>query len=330
MNGADAPRWAVTGAGGFVAQHLLPRLLRRGPVLALCRPGGRRPRPVPAAPHPLRVVEVELRDEVGLRRALAGEALTGLVHLGAAASGQGEGRSIDEINVDGAIFAANALWASAGSAARGGSAGNPKSPGRPAFVQLSTGYVYGETPGPADEDHPLQPIGAYARSKAEAEQALRAAAAGRPLLCLRAFNHAGPGQGPGYALPDWAAALASGAPTLHTGWLGALRDISDVGALAAAVDQLCATPAGWPPALNLCRGASISMGEALRDLVALSGRTGEISVIEGDLGRGGLRQSRGSRALADRLGLPQSPPLAHTLRALLDEAQRASDGVHGS
>lgn len=316
MNGADAPRWAVTGAGGFVAQHVIPRLLARGPVLALCRPGGRRPRPVPAAPHPLRVVEVELRDEVGLRRALAGEALTGLVHLGAAASGQGEGRSIDEINVDGAIFAANALWAS--TATKRGAA----------FVQLSTGYVYGETPAPADEDHPLQPIGAYARSKAEAERALRAAAAGRPLLCLRAFNHAGPGQGPGYALPDWAAALASGAPTLHTGWLGALRDISDVEALAAAVDQLCAAPEGWPPALNLCRGASISMGDALGALVDLSGRSGEISVIEGDLGRGGLQQSRGSRALADRLGLPQSPPFAHTLRALLDEARRAADGLH--
>ena len=317
MNGADAPRWAVTGAGGFVAQHVIPRLLARGPVLALCRPGGRRPRPVPAAPHPLRVVEVDLRDEVGLRRALAGEALTGLLHLGAAASGQGEGPSIDEINVNGAIFAANALWANPGGA---GSLGSP------AFVQLSTGYVYGETPTPADEDHPLQPIGAYARSKAEAERALRAAAAGRPLLCLRAFNHAGPGQGPGYALPDWAAAVASGAPTLHTGWLGALRDISDVGALAAAVDRLCAAPVGWPPALNLCRGASISMGEALRALVDLGGRSGEISVVEGDLGRGGLQQSRGSRALADRLGLPPGPPLERTLRALLDEARQAARG----
>lgn len=311
MTQLDPPTWALSGAGGFVAHHLLPRLLQRGPVLALVRPGGRRPRVSAGGPHPLRVVEVELRDAAGLRRALSAPGLAGLVHLGAAASGQGEGQAIHEINVDGAVFAAEALWAAAPGAA---------------FLQLSTGYVYGETPTPADEDHPLQPIGAYARSKAEAERALRAAAAGRPLLCLRAFNHAGPGQGPGYALPDWAAAVASGAPTLHTGWLGALRDISDVGALAAAVDQLCAAPAGWPPALNLCRGASISMGEALRALVDLSGRAGEISVIEGDLGRGGLQQSRGSRALADRLGLPQSPPLAHTLRALLAEAQRAAAG----
>ena len=311
MTDSDAPRWALTGAGGFVAQHLLPRLLQRGPVLALIRPGGRRPPALPAAPHRLTVREVELRDPAGLRRVLAEPGLAGLVHLGAAASGQGEGQAIHEINLDGAIFAAEALWASA-----------PKA----AFLQLSTGYVYGETPRPAGEDAPLAPIGAYARSKAEAEGALLQIASGRRLLLARAFNHAGPGQGPGYALPDWAAAIASGQAQLQTGWLGAVRDLSDVGSLAEALDQLCAAPEAWPPALNLCRGETTTMRAALELLLAEAGRVAETTIHEGDLGRGGLQQSRGSRALADRLGLPQSPPLRVTLAALLAEARAAVGG----
>lgn len=292
-------RWVITGAGGFVARHLLPLLPG---AVALVRPGGARPALDLAADD---VVDVDLLDADGLRAALRALArrgpLAGLVHLGGAASGGASGPGVSEINVQGALHAADALWAAAPGAA---------------FLQLSTGYVYGERATPADEDAPLEPIGDYARSKAAAERALVDLAQGRGLLRLRAFNHAGPGQGAGYALPDWGRALAGGAARLQTGWLGAVRDVSDVRELAAGIALLCADPSGWPPVLNLCSGQAWMMRALLDRLVALRGGPPPV-IDEGEAGRGGLRESRGSRARADRLGLPRPRPVDQTLADLL-------------
>jgi GDP-4-dehydro-6-deoxy-D-mannose reductase len=292
-------RWVITGAGGFVARHLLPLLPG---AAALARPGGARPG---ADARVSDLLDVDLLDAGGVRaalRALAGRApIAGLVHLGGAASGGAAGPAVHAINVDGALHVADALWA--------------VSPGA-ALLQLSTGYVYGERQSPADEDAPLEPIGDYARSKAAAERALVDLAQGRRLLRLRAFNHAGPGQGPGYALPDWGRALAGGAARLQTGWLGAVRDVSDVRELAAGIALLTADPGGWPPVLNACSGQAWTMQALLARLVALRG--GPPPVIEaGEAGRGGLRESRGSRARADRLGLPRPRPIDQTLADLL-------------
>jgi GDP-4-dehydro-6-deoxy-D-mannose reductase len=211
---------------------------------------------------------------------------------------------VEKINVEGALHVADALWSLAPQAA---------------FLQMSTGYVYGERATPADEAAPLAPLGVYACSKAVAERELLRLAAGRRLLCVRAFNHIGPGQGRGYAVADWARALAAGAPSLQTGGLDAVRDLSDVRELASALARLVRDPDAWPPVLNLCAGVSLSMRDVLGQLFAVHGGRAP-RVIEGDAGRSGLQQSRGSRALADRLGMPRPRPLRQTLADVLAAA----------
>jgi GDP-4-dehydro-6-deoxy-D-mannose reductase len=94
---------------------------------------------------------------------------------------------------------------------------------------------------------------------------------GLDIVTMRPFNHIGPGQGPGFLLPDLAAgvevATASTAP-LRVGNLDTRRDYTDVRdvvrayRLAVEADELAV------PLLNVCSGHSVSGREILNQVVA--------------------------------------------------------------
>jgi GDP-4-dehydro-6-deoxy-D-mannose reductase len=104
--------------------------------------------------------------------------------------------------------------------------------------------MYGRvTPGelPLTEAQPLHPVSPYAISKAAADflAATCHRAYGLPIIRVRAFNHAGPRQGPGFVIPDLAGRVArlekrSGRRVLKTGNLKARRDFTDVRDVARA------------------------------------------------------------------------------------------------
>ena len=88
---------------------------------------------------------------------------------------------------------------------------------------------------PVSEDTPLHPGNIYAATKAAAEQLAMVyqQACGLPVICVRAFNHIGPGQRETFAVADFCRQAAEIEAGLHeavirTGNLAAKRDFTDV------------------------------------------------------------------------------------------------------
>jgi GDP-4-dehydro-6-deoxy-D-mannose reductase len=88
---------------------------------------------------------------------------------------------------------------------------------------------------PIRETQPLLPRNPYAASKVAAEEVCRqyARTYGLAIVIARSFNHTGPGQAPGFVIPDFAMQIAAlerraRGGTLKVGNLKARRDLSDV------------------------------------------------------------------------------------------------------
>ncbi|MBR4200584.1 MAG: GDP-mannose 4,6-dehydratase, partial [Oscillospiraceae bacterium] len=88
---------------------------------------------------------------------------------------------------------------------------------------------------PVSEETPLHPENIYAATKAAAEQlaAVYFKSCGLPVICVRAFNHIGPGQRTVFAVADFCRQAAEIEAGLHeavirTGNLSAKRDFTDV------------------------------------------------------------------------------------------------------
>ncbi|MHB1037042.1 MAG: NAD-dependent epimerase/dehydratase family protein [Pirellulales bacterium] len=84
---------------------------------------------------------------------------------------------------------------------------------RPRFVFAGSSHVY--APASPDrpwmsEDAPLRPRRGYGLTKLAAEEAVRAAGARQEIVIARAFQHAGPRQGPRMMLSQWACQFARG------------------------------------------------------------------------------------------------------------------------
>jgi GDP-4-dehydro-6-deoxy-D-mannose reductase len=88
---------------------------------------------------------------------------------------------------------------------------------------------------PIRETQPVAPRNPYAASKVAAEEICRqyARAHGLSIVIARSFNHTGPGQAPGFVIPDFASQIAAlerrrRGGTMKVGNLAARRDLSDV------------------------------------------------------------------------------------------------------
>ena len=133
------------------------------------------------------------------------------------------------------------------------------------LVAVSSGEVYGPPAAlPVDEGAPLRPQNPYAVSKAAGDllAGLYADAHGLRVVRPRAFNHAGPGQPPLYALASVTRQVAAGLEAgedpvrLVTGNPDARRDVTDVRDVVRAYRLLAA--AGEPGIFNICSGRSSS------------------------------------------------------------------------
>lgn len=144
---------------------------------------------------------------------------------------------------------------------------------------VSSSEVYGPvTPEelPIRETHPFRPANPYAVSKIAQDmlglqyhlthgvQAIRA----------RPFNHIGPGQRPGFVVPDFAqqiAAIEAGQlpPVMHVGNLAARRDFTDVRDVVRAY-QLLITQGIPGEVYNVGSGQSHAIQEVLDTLLSMS------------------------------------------------------------
>jgi GDP-4-dehydro-6-deoxy-D-mannose reductase len=145
-------------------------------------------------------------------------------------------------------------------------------------VAVSSSEVYGPPARlPVDEAAPLRPQNPYAVSKASGDllAGFYADAHDVRVIRARAFNHAGPGQDPTYAIASFArqaaAAAEAGAAVLRvvTGNPDTRRDYTDVRDVVRAYRLLAER--AEPGAYNVCSGVSRSARELVTGVAAAIG-----------------------------------------------------------
>jgi GDP-4-dehydro-6-deoxy-D-mannose reductase len=135
----------------------------------------------------------------------------------------------------------------------------------PRVVVVSTGAVY--APGVRlHEASPTQASSPYVVSKLLVElQCSYYRRRGLDVTVMRPFNHIGPGQQPGFLLPDLIAGMEAGA--LTAGNLDTRRDYTDVRDVARAYRLAVEAERIDAPVLNVCSGVSVA-GRTVLGLVA--------------------------------------------------------------
>jgi GDP-4-dehydro-6-deoxy-D-mannose reductase len=305
----------ITGVAGFAGSHLARRLAGEGhQIIGIAMPGEPLGRIADIQPD----VDVRFADVCepkAVAAALGGEKFDRVFHLAALASVPATFAAPEAafcVNTLGTVNVLAALRA------------NP--PGR--IVYVSSADVYGQVKPdelPIRETQALKPASPYAASKAAAEVAClqfwRTYAL--PVVIVRPFNHTGPGQGPGFAPSDFAAAIARiekglAEPQLPVGNLESRRDYSDVRDIVRA--YALAAEHGRPGEVyNVSSGRSVRIGEILAKLISLARisidvvedparlRPSDTPVVEGD-----------SSAFTRLTGWKASLPLDGALADLLE------------
>jgi GDP-4-dehydro-6-deoxy-D-mannose reductase len=305
------PTRLVTGAAGFVGQHLLRELARDpGPIVGWFRPG------VPPASRPPGVEwhAVDLRDRAAVDAALGAARPDEIYHLAGAAN-QGASWQDTDVALELNVLATHHLLRSVARHA----------PSARTLVTTSAA-VYAPSASALDEDAPVRPTSPYGVSKLAQEMEALCAVRDESLhvVVVRPFNHIGLGQEPAYFAPSFARQLARieaglDEPVLRVGNLEARRDLSDVRDVVRAY-RLLLPRASAGAIVNVCRGEAYVIGDLLQQMVAQC----RVNVrIETDPAR--LRPSDTPLLLGDHArltgltGWRPEVPLARTLADILDD-----------
>jgi GDP-4-dehydro-6-deoxy-D-mannose reductase len=188
-------------------------------------------------------------------------------------------------------------------------------------VAVGSGEVYGPPERlPVDESAPLRPQNPYAVSKASADllAGFHADAHGLRVVRARAFNHAGPGQAPVYAIASFAKqfaqALDAGEDPVRivTGNPDTRRDYTDVRDVVRAYRLLAAR--AEPGVYNVCSGRTASTAELIATLAAVAGVGLQHEIDPALLRPHEVMEVRGSfDALREATGWEPEIPLEQTL-----------------
>jgi GDP-4-dehydro-6-deoxy-D-mannose reductase len=296
-------RAAVTGGRGFVGHHLTAHLHSLGDDVAVLDRNG--------------ADGVDIIDAVAVQRWIEHVGPDIVYHLAARShvgASWNDEEAVQRVNVGGT---ANVLSAcSAAGVAR--------------IVVVGSAEEYGRIDAsavPVRETTPLRPVSPYARSKVAAEElALAAQREGSiDVICVRAFNHTGPGQSPSFLVPGLAtrivAAERAGTDDIAVGNLDSVRDYTDVRDVVRAYRLLAAC--GRPGQVyNVCSGNGVTVADIARGLLALARRPlrlavdpelvrpVDVPVLVGDATR-----------LRDATGWTRQIPLERTLADVLDTAR---------
>lgn len=246
----------VTGANGFVGQHVVKELAEHGvSVLAI---GG----PQTAAPKSEFVKEHALLDLTKANDAnkIDLSTVSDVIHLaGLSAFSPSFDRPMDyittnigiEINLFEAALAQDV---------------------RPRFLIISSGTLYNPVSSELlSEDSPTIPNSPYSVSKLGQEQmAQYYQSRGFECIIARPFNHIGPGQGPGFIVPDLTkqviAVTQGKSKEVLVGNLDAQRDYTDVRDIARAYRLLLEK--GRPGEIyNVCSGTLHSGHDILNGII---------------------------------------------------------------
>jgi len=273
----------VTGADGFVGQHLVAELLAHGfhvAASAIDLPPGRST----LSTEQMKAVDwkaADVRDRDALVRLVAASMPDRVFHLAGFASGALARRFAADavhVNVGGTVNLCEAVVAVREH--------NPDFD--PRILVMGSCDAYGDAArdgAPLTEDMALRPVSAYGLSKAGQELAAHTYRRAHDLriLVVRGFNLVGPGQEPPFVVPEFAlqaARIACGElePLVKVGNLDVERDFTDVrdGVRALRLLMDLASPGA---AYNVCSGRTVRIGTILDWIVDEAGIDVEIEVV---------------------------------------------------
>lgn len=301
-------RVLITGATGFVGQHLL-RLLepRRHTIFAayLAPPGGEMPKGI-------ELIACDMRDRNQVEDVVRHARPQQIYHLAGLSSvtrSFAEAREVWSTNLWGAMNLLDAAREAA-----------PKA----RILLVGSGQCYGKVPAtrlPVAEDQPFAPDNPYAASKAAADllgyQYFRSW--NLQVVRARPFNHTGPGQPPQFVCSDLARQVAEIAlgmrpPLLHVGNTRVQRDFSDVRDVVRAYELLLER--GHPgAAYNISSGRGVSISEVVKQLRRLSRQRFQVEMQQKRVRAGEAARLYGStRSLRRDTGWKPEYPLTRTLQ----------------
>jgi GDP-4-dehydro-6-deoxy-D-mannose reductase len=283
----------ITGASGFAGRHLAAACAAAGDAVQAAPPSAR----------------ADLRDPAVARAVVAAAAPDVVYHLAArahvGASWQDPQGTI-EANLGMTVALLEAVRGCAPDAV---------------VVVVGSGEQYGPAAElPTTEHAPQRPQNPYAVSKAAADLAagFYADAHGLRVVRARAYNHAGPGQAPRYAVAEFAQQVAKGLDAgadpirVLTGSPDTRRDYTDVRDVVRAYRLLAAR--GEPGAWNVCSGVSRSARELVAALGEVAGVAVDHVVDPARVRAHEVPEIRGSAArLRADTGWEPEIPLARTL-----------------
>lgn len=314
MPANGSARVLVTGGRGFVGARLTAELGRRRPDWEIDAPSG-----LPGDPGAVDVTSAEaVADWVRRGRP---DMVVHLAAVSAVTQATSEPRVAWDVNLGGTLNLVLALMEHAPGAR---------------LLYVSSAEVYGATfqeGRPVDESGLLQPVNAYAASKAAADILVRqAAAGGLSAVVMRPFNHIGPGQSEAFAVPSFAAQIARieagrQPPVLHVGSLDDERDFLDVEDVVDAYVRALEQPTE-DRVFNVASGEPVRMGDLLERLLSMSSRRIEVRTDPSRLRATSVRRVLGDAGrLRAALGWRPRRELSATLQAILAEQRTLAAGL---
>lgn len=259
-------RILVTGAGGFIASHLVEVLAKRGArVRAFVRYNSRGdPGLLKLLPADIlgkiEIIPGDLRDLPAVQEAMQGAAI--VFHLGALISIPYSYRHPAEVVETNILGTLNVLLAGRDLGVR-------------RIIHTSTSEVYGTARRvPIAEDHPLQGQSPYSASKIGADKLAESffCTYNLPVVTLRPFNTYGPRQSARAVIPT-IIAQALTLPSIRLGNLDTRRDFTYVSDTVDGFLLAAQIPGIEGQALNLGSGGETRIGELAELIIRLVGRS---------------------------------------------------------
>lgn len=273
MEKLESQNVLITGVNGFVGHHLVEELVGAGhKVYGASREPELSAELAGKVEHYWQVDLMQLGDT----RRIDWSAINSVIHLAGLAA---VGASFDDPDLYRRVNTGIITNLFEAASSRGV---------HPRIVSISTGAVYGRTDGPVTEESEINPGSPYAQSKLDAEELVSSyRQQGFPdAINVRPFNHIGPNQGKGFAIPDFGYQIVDpGAEEIRVGNLDSERDFTDVRDVVRAYRLLVEAPQLKYSVYNVCSGVSRRIGDLLELELKAAGRPDMPIVHDDSLGR---------------------------------------------
>ncbi len=306
----------ISGIAGFAGAHVAAACVAAGhAVCGFDRAGAHTARLDPLKGK-IRVETADLLDDRAVGEVLALARPDAVIHLAAqSVVGASAGMPVQtwQVNVMGTLSLYEAVRRSE----------RPF----PRIVFIGSSEVYGQVPPermPIREDERIAPVNLYASSKAAADDlsAQYVRAYGLPVVRVRSFNHAGPGQSAGFIATDVASQIVraergTGPREIRVGDLAPEKDFTDVRDMARAY-VLAAEKGESGAVYNVGSGRAVPMRRVVEILAGLS-RVPVVVVEDASRKRSGQpsRYVADPSAFARATGWKPAIPLEQTLADVL-------------